>query len=86
MNYLQFEKTLDIKQFLDKDILDISNLNTEYTLYAINKCKGNTKDSGHYISYINIQDNWYKFNDENVSQSNPKFDSKYVVGLFYIRK
>lgn len=86
MNYLHFEKTLDIKQFLDKDILDISNLNTEYTLYAINKCKGNTKDSGHYISYINIQDNWYKFNDENVSQSNPKFDSKYVVGLFYIRK
>ena len=86
MNKLHFERSLDIGQFLDLDILDISKQNTEYILYAVNECSGNSKNSGHYYSYIYIQDKWYKFNDQKVTESNPNFDSEYVVGLFYIKK
>lgn len=83
LNYLNFEKSLNIKDFLDSDILDISSKNTIYSLYAINECSGNDRYSGHCYSYIYIQKKWYLFNDEYINISNPDFNSKYVVGLFY---
>lgn len=83
LNYLHFEKSLNIKDFLDSDILDISSQNTIYSLYAINECSGNDRYSGHCYSYIYIQKKWYLFDDEYSTISNPYFDSKYVVGLFY---
>jgi hypothetical protein len=83
LNYLHFEKSLNIKDFLDSDILDISSQNTIYSLYGINECSGNDRYSGHCYSYIYIQKKWYLFNDEYSTISNPYFNSKYVVGLFY---
>ena len=83
INYLHFEKSLNIKDFLDSDILDISSKNTIYSLYAINECRGNDRYSGHCYSYIYTKKKWLLFNDEYIRISNPVFNSKYVVGLFY---
>ena len=84
---LHFEKSLNINQYLDSDFPEIANKNTEYILYAINVCIGNSEKSGHFYSYINIKDQWIQFSDENVIKNAvPSFDSKYVVGLFYIKK
>jgi ubiquitin C-terminal hydrolase len=80
-NIITFEKTLDVKEFVDKN--NYIGKSTKYELYAINECFGNSSDSGHYYSFIKIKDNWYKFNDKEVLEKDPKFDSQYVVGLFY---
>jgi ubiquitin C-terminal hydrolase len=80
-NIITFEKTLDVNEFVAKNNY-IGN-STKYELYAINECFGNSSDSGHYYSFIKIKDNWYKFNDKEVLEKDPKFDSQYVVGLFY---
>lgn len=81
---ISFSDTLDIKKFIDTDLLD--NENTEYKLYAINECRGHTKEYGHYYSYIKINNIWYKFNDINVTCEQPKFSSEYAVGLYLDRK
>lgn len=87
MSFIHFEKILDIKQFLDNDLLNFESQNTEYILYAINECQANNSESGHYYSYINISgDEWFEFNDEHISRVEPSFNSEYVVGLFYVRK
>ena len=87
MSFIHFEKILDIKQFLDDDILNIESQDTEYKLYAINECKANDSESGHYYSYINTSgDKWFEFNDEYISRVEPSFNSEYVVGLFYVKK
>ena len=86
MSFIHFEKILNIKQFLDDDILDESQ-DTEYILYAINECHANNSEFGHYYSYINISNNeWFEFNDEHTSRVEPSFNSEYVVGLFYVKK
>lgn len=81
---LNFKESLEISQFVDKDILDVNYVN--YNLYAINECYGHTKESGHYYSYIKIAKNWHKFNDRSVTNESPSLSSKYVVGLYYIKE
>ena len=81
---ISFSDTLDIKKFIDTDLLD--NENTEYKLYAINECRGHTKKYGHYYSYIKVNNIWYKFNDNSVTCEQPKFSSEYAVGLYFINK
>lgn len=82
-SYLQFNKTLDLKDYIDDDILDKKN--TTYKLYAVNECKGFFKNYGHCYSYVNVKNKWYKFDDNNYKEESPNFNSKYVVGLYYIR-
>lgn len=87
MSFIHFEKILDIKQFLDDDILNIESQDTEYILYVINESQGNDSESGHYYSYINTSDDeWFEFNDERTSREEPSFNSEYVVVLFYVKK
>ncbi len=83
---LNFKESLNIKEYLDNDFSGESNQKTEYSLYAINECVGNSRESGHYYSYINIKNRWFIFDDEKLNEQTPSFDSQYVVGLFYIRK
>ena len=81
---LIFDKELDLKKFIDSDILN--NICTKYELYAVNECLGHSKNSGHYYSFVKINNkNWFKFSDLSVTENNPNFSSKYVVGLYYIR-
>ena len=84
-NIINFEETLDVKEFIDKNI--ILDKSTKYELYAINECNGNSPNSGHCYSYIKIKGNWYKFNDNIVTKIKSfNLYSQYVVGLFYIKK
>jgi len=81
-NIITFSDTLDVKKFIDNDLLKPKN--TEYKLYGINICEAHTKNYGHCYSFIKIDNNWYKFNDSVVKQEQPNFSSRYVVGLYYI--
>jgi len=82
-SYLYFDETIDLRDFIDEDIC--KEKETTYSLYAINECKGFIKDFGHYYSYVKIDHKWFKFDDETYYEENPKFYSKYVVGLYYIK-
>ena len=81
--YLQYPETLDLKNYIDEDI--VHDKNTTYKLYAVNECRGILKIFGHCYSYVKIQKRWFKFDDETVKEESPSFYSKYVVGLYYIR-
>ena len=59
---------------------------TKYKLYAINEKIGNHKSSGHYYCFIKLKDNWYLFDDSIIEKTNPNFNSKNVVGIFYIKE
>ena len=86
MSFIHFEKELDIKPFLDDDLLNFQSQNTQYNLYAINECRSNNGKSGHYYSFINTSDDeWFEFNDEYTSRAQPSFNSRNVVGLFYVK-
>ena len=52
-----------------------SPLGIEITLYT-------------FVEIKDLKDNniWYKFNDRNYNIEKPQFNSKYVVGLFYIKE
>jgi ubiquitin C-terminal hydrolase len=42
---------------------------------------------GHYYSYVRIKGIWYKFDDNKpVEKESPEYNSKYVVGLYYIKE
>ena len=84
-NILSFNETLDLKEFIDEDILG-KDKKTLYRLYAINECFGFIKDYGHYYSYIKLENNWIKFDDKIWKNENPKFESRYVVGLYYVKE
>ncbi len=81
-NMITFSDTLDVKKFIDNDLLKPKN--TEYKLYGINICEAHTKNYGHCYSFIKIDNNWYKFNDSVVKKEQPNFSSRHVVGLYYI--
>ena len=79
---------INLKEFLDKDFGHYS-LPTEYTIYALNVCKGPSKRYGHYYSYILINDEWYQFDDWRVQQVKKKTieeDLPYIYGIYYINK
>lgn len=83
LNPLIIQESLDIKNYIENDIINDSY--TKYELFAINECKGFVKRFGHYYSYIKINREWFKFDDSNVERKKPNFCSKFVVGLYYIK-
>lgn len=82
---LKFEEILDLKDYLDNDKL--KDENTIYKLYGINYCyKQSFYNSGHYYCSIKINNEWYTFDDNKpVIKEEPDFNSKYVVGLYYVK-
>lgn len=92
---IQFDDELNLEEFMDSDFGDYKEP-TEYSLFAINMSSGESRNSGHYYSYIKIKNDWYCFNDKSVSKTIPFFkkeddkgifyESQEVYGLFYIRK
>lgn len=82
-NALKYEEEINLINYID-EIVD--NKNMTYKLYGVNECFGVSKSLGHYYSYVKINNSWYKFNDKEVSTEEPNLESKYVVGLYYIRE
>ena len=82
-NSLTFNEILDMKNYIDDQIMKDSS--TNYKLFAINECRGYSKENGHYYSYIKLNEEWFKFDDSNVEKKKPNFNSQFVVGLYYIK-
>ena len=85
---VKIEQEIDLKEFLDKDFGDYF-LSTIYRLYALNVCVGSFKRSGHYYSYILINNEWFKFDDTNVRKVQVRTieeDLPYIYGIYYINK
>ena len=82
-SFLSFKETLDLRDYIDEDIYQEKE--TQYTLYAVNERKGLIKNFGHCYSYVKIKNRWFKFDDDIYYEEKPNFNSKYVVGLYYIK-
>ena len=79
---------INFKDFLDNDFGSYL-LPTIYKIYALNVCRGHSKSSGHYYSFIKINNEWYKFDDLNVNKvdkSDIDEDLSYIYGVYYINK
>ena len=83
---LNFQETLDLKKYLDTDIS--KEKDTTYELYGINYCYKSFFNSGHYYCSVKVNNYWYRFDDDMPvkKEEKPDLNSKYVVGLFYIKK
>jgi ubiquitin C-terminal hydrolase len=80
---ISFNEVLDLNEVIDNEIFD--NSNTNYRLWGIIYHKGNNLNNGHYFSYIKIQGNWFCFDDKNIINDIPDFNSSDVNTLFFTR-
>ena len=81
---VSFEQKLDMEPFIDKSLNNSKSLN--YVLYGINERFGQSKNQGHYICFIKVNNvKWFRFSDLYVIESTPYLNSCDVFGLYYIR-
>ena len=83
-----FDEEIDMKDYIDKDF-GIYIKSTKYVLFALNVCIGEHKESGHYYSYILINNKWYKFEDTFVYEVQKDWinqDLQNIYGIYYINK
>lgn len=87
--YLSYQLEIPLQINLDR-YFDNNNNNTNnnYNLYSFIEYIGNVRN-GHYLSYCkNIDNNWYKYNDnivQLVNDVNNILKSNHVVLLFYYK-
>ena len=79
---VQFEETLDMRNYIDEEIFD--GKSTFYRLWGIVCHKGNL-NGGHYYCFVKINGKWICFDDVNVNEKDPDFNSSEVYSLFYTR-
>ena len=79
---VQFEETLDMRNYIDEEIFD--GKSTLYRLWGIVCHKGNL-NGGHYYCFVKINGKWICFDDVNVNEKDPDFNSSEVYSLFYTR-
>ena len=86
-NKLKFRKYLNLNDYLDQVIFQNDSSSGLYKLYAVNECFSLEGNLGHYLSYVEKdEDFWVKFDDQRLSYEAPKFNgNRYVVGLYYIK-
>ena len=64
---IEFNENIDLKKFSDQDCC--GNYSTKYNLIGIGNHIG-SMDFGHYFAFINIQNQWYEFNDSSCNEIN----------------
>ena len=86
-NKLKFSKYLNVNDYLDKVIFPNDSSSGLYKLYGVNECFSLEKNLGHYLSYVEKEEDiWLKFDDERIDIKTPNFKgNRYVVGLYYIK-
>ena len=62
---ITINKELNLEKYISNEL--IANNNSKYELISIINHQG-TPDKGHYYSFINIQNEWYKFSDDKVEK------------------
>ena len=72
---LHFPNNLDLKNYIDSDLISFHSrkrerINTAYILFATNNKIGNYGNNRHYQCQINIENEWYLFKDKTVRKSN----------------
>ena len=81
-SFVSFPEIVDLKNFCDETL---SKLCYKYRLISIIHHTGEI-DYGHYYSEININNNWYLFNDSQVKLLDKlNFNSDSVLILFYMK-
>ncbi len=80
--YVRYEEKLDLRDIIDAEIYNANS--TRYQLYAVTNHIGNL-NTGHYYSYIRVNNEWYYFTDSKVVKANPQYNSNEVYTLFYIK-
>ena len=77
---IKYDESIDLKRFTDdKNKDDIMNYKPFANIHHIG-----TLSYGHYYSLISVEDQWYEFNDYNVTViENISFNSSNVCFLFY---
>ena len=71
--YVHYEEKLDLRDIIDADIYNANS--TRYQLYAVTNHIGNL-NTGHYYSYIRVNNEWYYFTDSKVVKANPQYNSQ----------
>ena len=79
---LIIQENIDLKEYLDENI---DEENTTYSLYGINECLKIKEKFGHNFAYIKMDNKWFLFDDSQVLEKEPDFESEYVIGLYYVR-
>jgi len=74
-----------MEPYIDKSLNNSKSL--KYVLYGINERFGQSKNQGHYICFIKVNNvKWFfRFSDLYVIESTPYLNSCDVFGLYYIR-
>ncbi|MCQ2821389.1 MAG: ubiquitin carboxyl-terminal hydrolase [archaeon] len=80
--YVSYPDCIDLKDSMDYQLFNEGN--TRYRLVGVNCHIGNMK-SGHYFSYARVNGKWFLFNDSEVTEESPNFNSREVYALFYQR-
>ncbi len=76
---IKFKDTIDLEDFIDKDCC--GNYSTKYNLIGIVNHTGNI-NFGHYYSFINIENEWFEFNDSSCfsfSKLNNSSETDYIL-------
>lgn len=89
-NLISFPLLLNINNLISNHVSEfkIKKYNGEYKLCSIINHSGNNLQNGHYFTYAfsSVNDKWYKFNDDNVSEINESnIVSSNAYLLFYER-
>ena len=81
-------KYLNLSNYLDKKIFKNESDSAIYKLFAVNECNSIFHNFGHYVSYVNVEeDKWVKFDDTKITNENPNLNkNRYIVGLYYIKE
>lgn len=84
-NSISFDLVLDMKELIDEELFDYSNTNTKYTLFATLHHEGDL-NKGHYYSMIRIKNQWFKFQDSQVTSfNNEMLHLETVLSIYYLR-
>lgn len=98
-SYLQFPFSLDLTPYLSSSIVrnrfgnrifafegDESNISTEFEVFAVVTHSG-TLESGHYVTYLRLTNQWYKCDDAwvtEVDEGTVRASQCYM--MFYVQK
>ena len=78
---VKYGESIDLKDYIDNDLIETYD-ETRYRLFGVSNHAG-TMDFGHYYANVKVNDKWYQFNDEMVTECKMGFEATSAYCLFY---